>query len=80
MKTLSLTLATLLATTAPAIAQDQAAPAAAAPAVTTNETIKPQPVPTIPSAIATSPDGSIAVTVATDGKAMRPTASRARAR
>ena len=63
MKTLSLTLATLLATTAPAIAQDQAAPA-----VTTNETIKPQPVPTIPSTIATSPDGSIAVTVATDGE------------
>ena len=54
MKTLSLTLATLLATTAPVIAQDQAAPAATTPAVTTNETIKPQPVPTIPSAIATS--------------------------
>ncbi|WP_082451338.1 glycoside hydrolase family 97 protein [Sphingomonas sp. Leaf30] len=68
MNTLSLTLATLLATTAPAIAQDQAAPAATTPAVTTNETIKPQPVPTIPSAIATSPDGSIAVTVATDGE------------
>ena len=44
-----------------AAAQDQPAPAAI------NETIKPQPAAAIPSVSATSPDGSIAVTLTTDG-------------
>ncbi|WP_010186240.1 glycoside hydrolase family 97 protein [Sphingomonas sp. PAMC 26605] len=50
------------ATATAATAQDKPAPAV------TNETIKPQPAAAIPSASATSPDGRIQVTVATDGE------------
>ena len=48
-----------------AAAQDK--PTVPAPVVT-NETIKPQPAAAIPSVTASSPDGSIVVTLATDGE------------
>ena len=57
MKTLPLLLSALMASSA--LAQGTAV---------TNETIKPQPPAAIPSVTATSPDGTIAVTIATDGE------------
>jgi alpha-glucosidase len=44
------------------------APQVTPPPQVTNETIKPQPAAKIPSAVATSPDGKLVVTVATDNE------------
>ena len=63
MKSFPLLLSALLATSAHA----QTAPAPA-PAASVNETIKPQPPAAVPSATVASPDGSIVVTIATDGE------------
>ncbi|WP_353205073.1 glycoside hydrolase family 97 N-terminal domain-containing protein, partial [Sphingomonas sp.] len=65
MKTTQLLALAAALSASAAAAQDK--PTVPAPVVT-NETIKPQPAAAIPSVTATSPDGSIVVTLATDGE------------